>query len=749
MLDAWVTPGGQLLGRDEHDTVIVAGTSPLAPEGRSLAEVLVPAVDREQPQAAGITDDAVRAVLQHVGSDEGAGHVWGDVSGRWQVGPLHGAYSKPSAGHIGQSAREARRRERMAELAQEIDASDELLTRLRAEKAGVEERERIMRGEIGQAPRDDRLRESQSALVAAGHEVRRQREQLVAAEQRVADRTRDWEQIVEQRARDASDLGMSAWVENLAGYDESLRSYQSILPDLWAAVTMFVHAQEQLQRAVAEAGESTEAAGRRSAGWQEAKGRAESAAEQYRVLHESVGALVDEIMGRLEEARRRVDEVRRTRSEVEGQRLTRHSDLAVAQRNVDASSNTLERETVVRDAAVMYLKAFAATRLLRLAVRGTDEEELAAAASNTRVVEAARAMENELAEVAFDEAAWERSQNIIYKRTEDLKTALSTQGYQPEAGREGGVFVVSMPFLGRNLTMLELRDALSDEVASRQTLLNAKEREILENHLIGEVALHLHTLLHADEELVQRMNEELRKRPTSAGMQLRFVWRPADDAPAGMADARKRLLRAEGAWSPAEREALGSFLQQQIQAVRAANVAGTWQDHLAEALDYRRWHFFDVERNQDGHWKRLTRRTHGTGSGGEKAIALTIPQFAAAAHYATADAGAPRLILLDEAFVGVDADMRRKCMGLLAAFDLDFVMTSEREWGCYDTLPGLAIYHLSSRPGIDAVHVTRWVWNGRERWQSQPVLPSAIRPEADASPGAGANPGAGGNGEGR
>ena len=52
-------------------------------------------------------------------------------------------------------------------------------------------------------------------------------------------------------------------------------------------------------------------------------------------------------------------------------------------------------------------------------------------------------------------------------------------------------------------------------------------------------------------------------------MQLRFVWRPSDDAPAGMADARKRLMRAEGAWSPAEREALGSFLQHQIQAVRA------------------------------------------------------------------------------------------------------------------------------------------------------------------------------------
>src|SRR5207249_7711721 len=117
----------------------------------------------------------------------------------------------------------------------------------------------------------------------------------------------------------------------------------------------------------------------------------------------------------------------------------------------------------------------------------------------------------------------------------------------------------------------------------------------------------------------------------------------------------------------------------------------------------------------DGQWRRLTRRTYGTGSGGEKALALTLPQFAAAAaHYQSADPAAPRLILLDEVFVGIDSEMRANCMGLLESFDLDFIMTSEREWGCYPTLSGLGIYQLSSRAGIDAVACTRWVWNGHQ-----------------------------------
>jgi hypothetical protein len=65
-------------------------------------------------------------------------------------------------------------------------------------------------------------------------------------------------------------------------------------------------------------------------------------------------------------------------------------------------------------------------------------------------------------------------------------------------------------------------------------------------------------------------------------------------------------------------------------------------------------------------------------------------------------------------------------MGLIHTFDLDFMMTSEREWGCYQTLPGIAIYQLSTRPGIDAVGLTRWVWNGRHRSLHQPAKPADL-----------------------
>jgi hypothetical protein len=46
---------------------------------------------------------------------------------------------------------------------------------------------------------------------------------------------------------------------------------------------------------------------------------------------------------------------------------------------------------------------------------------------------------------------------------------------------------------------------------------------------------------------------------------------------------------------------------------------------------------------------------------------------------------------------------------------MDVAMTSEREWGCYPQVPGLSICQLSRQDGVDAVLVTPWQWDGRER----------------------------------
>ncbi len=733
LLDAWVTPDGGLLQPGTRDTVIVPGTSPEPESDAHLGVWLVAAVDPDAPHAVGMTDSVVNAVLRHIGARAGTGHCWVDVDGRWQLGPLHGAWSKPAAAHIGESAREAARRARLAALAVEIAAADGELTRIDEDAATVARREQTARNEAAAAPGDEPIRAAVATIVQAGRTVATLRSRVAEAEDRVVAHRLALDAATRTRDEAAKDLGLAAWVGDLRGLEDAIARYREAVAALWPTARHHASASSHANRAVDSLAESVADEAHLAALLLKAQEKARTALAERDTLQESIGAAVEDILKRLTEARAVLANVA---LELEDTRTARDGVLkseAVARKDVETETQQLHLDASQRDVAITSLKTLANARLVEVAVPGIDVGE-PGGWSVTRAVEIARAIEAVVSDVNSDDGSWQRVQRDIYTSVQRLTDTLLPYGYQPGATIEDDLFVVTVPFQGRTCTMTELRAALTEEVTSRQLLLDAREREILENHLIGEVSAHLHDRLRVAEALVREMNEELRTRRTSTGMTLRFVWEPLEDGPPGLLEARARLLRAGGTWSPAERQALGAFLQDRIRSVRAANETGTWHEHLTAAFDYRAWHQFCVERQQDGQWKRLTRRTHGTGSGGEKAIALTIPQFAAAAaHYRTADPLAPRLILLDEAFVGIDKSMRAQCMGLLRAFDLDVFMTSEQEWGCYATVPGVAIYHLSTRPGVDAVGVTRWLWNGRERILDDQPLSSAAPPTGERS----------------
>jgi uncharacterized protein YPO0396 len=353
----------------------------------------------------------------------------------------------------------------------------------------------------------------------------------------------------------------------------------------------------------------------------------------------------------------------------------------------------------------------------------------------TQALRLAREIEQGLAADADEDSRWQRLQRQVTDELGALADALRRHGNNAAASfREEGI-VVEVTFRGRTTSLLDLSDALAEEVEARQQLLDSREREILENHLVGEVASTLQELISAAESTVAATNQELAERPTSTGMQLRLRWTAEPDGPDGLADARSRLLRQTAdAWSEDDRAAVGGFLQNQIRAVRAQDVTGTWFDHLTVALDYRRWHRFTVERRQGNAWHSAS----GPSSGGERVLAASVPLFAAASSYYNSghNPHSPRLVMLDEAFAGVDDRARAKCLGLLAAFDLDVVMTSEREWGCYAEVPGLAIAQLSRIEGVAAVLVTRWEWDGASRARveaaPEPPLVSAA-PTAEGS----------------
>jgi hypothetical protein len=97
-------------------------------------------------------------------------------------------------------------------------------------------------------------------------------------------------------------------------------------------------------------------------------------------------------------------------------------------------------------------------------------------------------------------------------------------------------------------------------------------------------------------------------------------------------------------------------------------------------------------------------------------VVCYLPLFAAAAAHFTSLAGAaphaPRFVLLDDAFPKIDVRTHPLLFGLLVAFDLDFVVTSERLWGDHPTLPSLAIYEALRDPGERGIAQYHYTWDG-------------------------------------
>lgn len=710
ILDAWVTPDAELRDPISDDVVVRAAQPALA---GGLTAVLAPAIDPGDPLAARLTDTAVTAVLAAIGLGPG-GATWIGVDGRFANGPLTGSWHKDTAVYIGEGAREAARRTRLATLHVELADIDARLAELDTTEQRLTERADALVAEHRTQPTDAALREAHTRVAAEHEAKRRVDEQLTGAEAHVAQRQEEAAAASATAYEFAGDVGLPPEETALAAVRSALGDYRVALAGMWPAAQTVHRARAEMARAQHELTDAVEQREERVSAASRARDEAGAAAERHRVLLETAGAAVDELYRQLDAVAR--DLIERDESERQQRAV---ADLARDDRGKADGRRESLRDAIAaavdeRDRAINALRVFVATGLLHTALPDLDVPDPSDEWAPTPAIMLARAINAALEHVDDADRPWELVQQRITAEHKLLTDALSRHGHSVGMTVRDGIIVVDVLFGGRRQDVPSLVDGLAAETEHRATLLSAKEREILENHLISEVAGTLQELISGAEEQVRAINDDLADRPTSTGMRLRLQWRLARTAPDGLAAVRDRLLRQTAdAWSVADRAAVGAFLQERINTEHAEDSSGGWAEQLTRALDYRAWHEFAIQRYQDGQWRPAT----GPASGGERVLAASVPLFAAASSFYTSSGNpyAPRLIALDEAFAGVDDDSRAKCLGLLAAFDPDVVMTSEREWGCYPQVPGLAIAQLSRREGIDAVLVTPWRWDGRER----------------------------------
>jgi uncharacterized protein (TIGR02680 family) len=717
LLDAWLSPDGALTDSEGRPLLDASWRQRQAVPGASLARALIPAPPDACPVAAA-TVAALLAGVAYGPQEPDDAETWLSPDGRYRLGVLAGAWQKAEARYIGHGARERARQRRLAEIALALAGLDTESAQLDRDTETLEADRRQAEREWRGAPSERPLRDAIAAATRAGQEAGRARQRLDQAEERRRQAETALHAAREQLRHDAADLRLPPEAERLPAAEQALARFDDAQAVLTQAAREWQRAWpehlEQRQRED-EARKTLEQAEENLALAQEQAGQAQA---RFETLRQSIGQQVDELRRRLAEARAARDRAEQETGACNNALNEAGKAHAVAASHAKQTEQNLAERIGERQTAAERLRQFAASGLLASAL---PELEPPGHWSIDPALNLARRIEQALARLADDETTWTRVQKQIAEDLGELQRGLGALDHHAVSEPNDWGITVTIQYQNRAERPDTLARRLADDIAQRGELLSAREREVLENHLQAEIAAEIQRLMRAADERVNAINAELYKRPTTTGMRYRLQWEALtveDGAPAGLEAARKNLLGASAdLWSAQDRRAIGLMLQQQIAAERAradADATGiSLTEQLVRALDYRHWHRFRIQRQQDGQWRKLS----GPASSGERALGLTVPLFAAIASFYGHGGSplAPRLMLLDEAFAGIDDTARAHCMGLVREFDLDFVITSEREWACYAELPGVAICQLQRREGIDAVFVSRWVWDGRAK----------------------------------
>ena len=255
---------------------------------------------------------------------------------------------------------------------------------------------------------------------------------------------------------------------------------------------------------------------------------------------------------------------------------------------------------------------------------------------------------------------------------------------------------------------------IAERAKDQGILLEDRERKVLEDELLAALAQQIHARVIAARDLTRSMNEDTRSKPMSSGIAIGIRWAQSDK----ITDAQRQASRLLDRDRPgAERLAeLRAVLRDMIREYRAGHPRATYREALAAVLDYRSWHAFELLLITPGEGEaRLTRAKHSVMSGGEKSAAIHLPLFAAAnALYSSAKDHCPRLIALDEAFVGIDERYKPDLFGLAVKFGLDLFMTGHDLWVTTETVPMIAHYDLFHDKVTRTTSALLLLWDGRQ-----------------------------------
>lgn len=299
--------------------------------------------------------------------------------------------------------------------------------------------------------------------------------------------------------------------------------------------------------------------------------------------------------------------------------------------------------------------------------------------------------------------------------------------FASEEGRLRSRVCIELYLDGQRLDLLDFIRRLEDQRGAEEQLLSREDRRLFETILNQTIITKLSHRINSSQEWTQRMSGIMEQLNTSMGLRFSLVWKgkPADQQKELDTGELIKLLRKDPAlMGDADRQKITDHFRAKMNRARERSqmeaTPATYSEMMREALDFRNWFTFRLFYQKGGAEKQtkkeLTDSAFNSFSGGEKAMAMYVPLFAAlAAQYIAAGKEAPRLMALDEAFAGVDETNIESMFALVHELGFDYIMNSQALWGCYPTVSSLNIAELWRPQNAQIVTVLRYHWDGHVR----------------------------------
>lgn len=711
------------------DLLVRPGPATEAPLSRHLG-VSVPAEHETlSPAAVQRTLDTISTEDTGLDADDGAAVV--TTSGRFRIGPLVGRHSKPTAEHVGVTARRAAlermRRDAADRLAEAHAAVEQVEGDLVLAREHVDTATDLRRAVPATAPL---LKAVATAEAADGRRAD-------AAEERDHARQRR-DEAEDRHGRAVDDAHRTCVTSGLPHDRAALATVAEACRQVPAQADAVRKSAAQLARAVTQWTQ----AGRRWARSQEAARdaarRADTARDEHgtavaelATLEDALDLDVDELFATIDHAK---GELKETRAELKAARdevgpaEKRHGIREAA---VGRTKDEVEQSEAHSVEALGRLRAaLAVPGLWAAAIAATDQSDgtdqgdgagpggLPVVAESTAGLRALATAVADLVPPPTLAVTHDGVRNALLQRRATLGAGWDAVSVHPEPDLPLAVEVTGP--LGQ-MPLATAAAVASEQLASKRGLLTAQQTDALHNLLQGLVANEVAEKMHGARELVDGMNGRLREVRTTHGIGTSLRWRRGDDLTDDLSAMVDLLAKPPDLRTPDEDARLVAALSTRIADARINDPEADYRTLIARVLDYREWFRMQVVVHRPGVPEAvLSRRTPL--SEGEKKIVTYQPLFAAVAASCDALAetasDAPRFVLLDDAFAKVSEDNHPKLFGLLVELDLDFIATSERLWGTHATVPELAITEVVRDADAGVIVLEHSHWDGSTRTEA-------------------------------